>query len=133
MDAAKMNRKNISSVETFFDSLLRDKLTKNLFYVDLPTTIKKDWKEVVVVDCTNPVRDYDSHSIGTVLIYLYVKQNAYGIKDVKTMQALEGKLNELIDGSNDEHYHVERRGSYGKYDAVNDIYFNVIQINLVIT
>lgn len=131
----KQNRKTISSIETFFDSLLRgkDKLSENIFFEDLPTTLKKEWKEFVLVDCGNPQRDKDSHSVQTVLVSLYVMPNAYGKKDVKTLQRLESKLNELIEGNTDEHYHTELRGRYSNYNAVNDVFLNIVQINLIIT
>lgn len=131
----KLDRKNISSIETFFDSLFRgeDKLTKNLFFNELPTEIDKNWKDFVVVDCGNPLQDKDAYVGGTVLVLLYAKQNAYGIKDVKALQKLEKALNRLVQGNTDPHYHLSLRGRYSNYNAVNDIYFNVIQLNLVIT
>lgn len=130
-----LDRMTISSIETFFDSLLRgkDNLTENLFFDEMPTSLKKGWKEFVVVDCGNPLQDKDAYGRQTVLVYMYVTQNAYGKKDVKTMQALEQKLNRLINGNLDEHYHTSFRGRYSHYDAVNDMYFNIVQINLIIT
>ena len=131
----KLDRKNISSIETFFDTLLRgdDKLTKNLFFNELPVDIKKDWKTFAVVDCGNPMRDYDAYGASTILVLLYVKQNAYGIKDTKSLQEMEKALNRLVRENNDPYYHVTIRGRYSDYNAVNDIFFNVIQLNLVIT
>lgn len=126
------NRANVSSIQTFFDKLLRGKLTKNLFFDEVPVSFGKDWKDVVVVDCHNPMRDYDAIGMQTVLILLYVKQNPYGVKDVKAMQKLETKLNELIDNNDDPYYHISRKGSYSSYDSVNDIFFNIVQINLII-
>lgn len=122
----------ISSIETFFDSLLRGKLTKNLFFGELPTNIVKSWKDVVVVDCGNPIRNKDAFSQGTILVYLYVRQNSQGVKDVKTMQMLECKLNELIDNNSDPYYKTTIVGNYTNYNAVNDLYFTIIQINLVV-
>lgn len=129
----KRNRANVSSVETFFDSIFRGVLTDNLFFGELPTSLKKNWSELVVVDCGNAIRDHDGFARSTVIVYLYVKQNAYGIKDVATMQSLETKLNEIIENNDDAHYHISRRGTYQNYNAVNDIFFNSVQINLVIT
>lgn len=131
----KLDRKDISSIETFFDTLLRgeDKLTKNLYFNELPTELDKNWKEIVVVDCGNPIRDHNAFSVGTVLILLYAKQNTYGIKDVKRLQQMEKALNRLVQGNTDPNYHLSFRGRYSNYNAVNDIYFNVIQLNIVIT
>lgn len=135
IEIAELNRRNISSIETFFDSLLRgeDNLTENLFFEELPTSWKKEWKELVLVDCGNPLRDRDAFGAQTVLINLYTKANAYGMKDVKTLQRLESRLNELIEGNCDPHYHTSIRGRYSNYNAVNDVYLNIVQINLIIT
>lgn len=131
----KLDRKNISSIETFFDSLLRgeDKLTKNLFFNELPVELSKDWNDMAVVDCGNPLRDHDAYAVGTVLVLLYAKQSPYGFKDVKRLQQMEKALNRLVQENEDPNYHVSFRGRYSNYNAVNDIYFNVIQLNLVIT
>jgi len=131
----KLKRKNISSVETFFDELFRgsDKLTKNLFFNDLPIDISKDWQDFAVVDCGNPLRDKDAYVEGTVLVLLYAKQNAYGLKNVKGLQDLECRLMEIVNDCSDPHYHISFRGRYSNYNAVNDIFFNVIQLNIVIT
>lgn len=131
----KTDRKNISSIETFFDSLFRgeDKLTKNLFFNELPVDLSKDWKEFVVVDCGNPIRDHDAYAVGTVLVLLCAKQNVFGFKDVKTLQRLERSLNSIVRSNDDPDYHLSFRGRYSNYNAVNDYYFNVIQLNLVIT
>lgn len=130
-----LDRMTVSSIETFFDSLLRgpNNLTENLFFDEMPTSLKKDWKQFVVIDCGNPLQDKDAYGRQTVLVYMYVKPNAYGKKDVKTMQELEQKLNRLINGNTDAHYHTSFRGRYSHYDAVNDMFFNIAQINLIIT
>lgn len=131
----KLDRKNISSIETFFDSLLRgsDKLTKNLFFNELPVELKKEWTDFAVVDCGNPLLDRGAYASGTVLVLLYAKQNAYGVKDVPRLQEMEKALNRLVQGNTDANYHVTMRGRYSNYNAVNDIFFNCIQLNLVIT
>lgn len=131
----KIDRRNISSIETFFDGLLRgsEKLTNNLFFGELPPSIGKTWEEVVIVDCANPLSDMDAYGRMTALVYLYTKPNAYGLKDVKKMQELETKLNALIVNNADEHYHVSIRGRYSNYNAVNDIFVTIVQINLIIT
>lgn len=131
----KLDRKTISSIETFFDGLFRgeDRLSKNIFFNELPTDISKDWENFVVVDCGNPLRDNGAYAVGTVLVLLYARQNVFGFKDVKGLQDLERRLNRLVLDNGDENYHLSFRGRYSNYNAVNDIFFNVIQLNLVIT
>jgi hypothetical protein len=131
----RLDRMTVSSIETFFDTLLRgdDKLTKNLFFGELPTDIGKDWTKFAVVDCGNPIRDDDAYGSGTVRVILYTKQNAKGIKDVKTLQEMEKALNRIVRESSDPYYHISFRGRYSSYNAINDYFFVLIQLNLVIT
>lgn len=129
----RMNRMTISSIETFFDGLLRGELTDNLFFNDLPTSIKRDWTSLAIVDVGNPMRNNDAYTVGTVLINMYAKQNPYGTKDVRELQRMEQTLNRLILNNHDEHYHLSMRGNYSNYNAVNDIFFDVVQVNLIIT
>lgn len=133
MDIELLDRMSISAIETFFDKLLRGKLTDNLFFEDKLPAMSESWTDFVVVDCMNPIRNHDSHAIGTVLIRMYAKQSAKGTKNVKTMSRLEKTLNRLVNESEDEYYHISHRGMYADYDAVNDIFFNIIQIQLIIT
>lgn len=127
------DRMTISSMETFFDGLLRGKVTDALYFGDLPVNISKKWKEIVVVDCGNPMRNKGVFTSGTVLIYIYARQNAYGLKDVATMQKVEQLLSDVIEANDDPHYHTSIMGSYANFDAINDMYFNIIQVHLVIT
>lgn len=125
-------RVTVSAVEAFFDSLLRNRLTDNLFFGEIPAAIRKKWKSFVVVDCANAIRDYDAYGAATVLIYLFSKPNSPGTKDVSAINELESKLTELIDFNDSPHFTTTRRGSYAKYDTINDMFYNVIQIQLII-
>lgn len=127
-----MNLMSVSKVEEYFDSILRGRLTKNLFYEQMPTTLGKGWKSFVVVDCGTAIRDYSAYGAGTVRVFLYQAPNASGVKDVAELYRLESTLNEIISESSDEHYVLSRKGFYSGYDAINDMFFNVIQLNLVI-
>ena len=128
----RQNRMTISSIETFFDSLLRGSLTDNLFFGQLPSNIGKAWKDVVIVDCGNPMRNKDAYAQGTVLIHLYVRQNSKGVKDVKTMQKLEKSLNAIVASNTNPNYKVTITGNYSNYDAINDLFFTIVQINLIV-
>lgn len=129
----RMNRMSTSSMETFFDSILRGKLTDNLFFEEMPPVIHESWDDFVVVDCMNPFRDHDAYGVGTVLIYLYAKQSPYGTKNVKRLAELERRLNQIILENDDPHYNIQRRGMYSNYNAVNDIFYNVIQLTTIIS
>lgn len=127
-----MNLMSVSKIEEYLDSILRGKLTDNLFFDEMPTTIGKNWKSFAVVDCSTAVRDYGAYGAGMIRLFLYVIPNATGVKNVKEMYSLESALNSIVAEANDEHYVLSRKGTYANYDAVNDMFFNIIQLNLVI-
>lgn len=127
-----MNLMSVSKVEEYFDSVLRGRLTDNLFFEQMPTALGKGWKSFAVVDCGTAIRDYDAYGVGTVRIVLYQTPNASGVKDVKEFYRMESVLNSVISEPSDEHYVISRKGTYSGYDAINDMFFNVIQLNLVI-
>lgn len=123
---------SVSKVEEFFDSVLRGRLTDNLFFDQMPVALGKDWKSFAIVDCGTALRDYDAYGAGMVRIYLYTVPLASGVKDVKEMYRLEGIVNEVVAECSDGHYVLTRAGSYSGYDGVNDMFYNIIQLNLII-
>lgn len=126
------NRINISKVETFFDSLLRGKVTDNLFFTELPAAIEDSWKEMIVVDC-NGIVDWDAYGRGTVLLYVYVPPMASsGIKDVTVFSKIEAKINEAISASSDPVYKIIRNETYSDYDDDKKMFVNIISLTLVI-
>lgn len=126
------NRLNISKIETFFDRLLRGKVTDNLFFSEAPQAISESWKDFIVVDC-NGVTDWDAYGQGTVLIYVYVPpMGSSGRKDVATFSILESKINDCIAGSVDDVYKIKRRETYSDYDEDKNMFINIIEISLVV-
>lgn len=123
---------NISKIETFFNSLLDNKLSDNTFFTFLPPTIKSDWTELVLVDIPNAVRDLNAYGSGMVLIYLYAKPLSNGVKPVAKLSQMEKTLNDLVALSNDGHYIVSRANSYADYDEQRNMFCNIVEINLVV-
>lgn len=123
---------NISKIETFFNTLLDNKVSENTFFSDLPAAIKQEWNEIVVVDFPNTISDLDACGQGTVLIWLYAKPMANGAKNVATLSKMESKLNECISLNQDEHYHINRKGEYTDYDDQRNLHCNIVEINLIV-
>lgn len=123
---------NISKIETFFNSLLDNKLSDNTFFTFLPPTIKSDWTDLVLVDIPNAVRDLNAYGTGMVLVYLYAKPLSNGVKPVAKLSQMEKTLNELIESSNDSHYVISRGNVYADYDEQRNMFCNVIEVNLVV-
>lgn len=123
---------NISKIETFFNSLLDNKLSDNTFFTFLPPTIKQEWSDIVLVDIPNAIRDLNAYGSGMVLVYLFAKPMSNGVKPVAKLSQLEKTLNELIESSKDRHYKISRANTYADYDEQRNLFCNIIEVNLVI-
>lgn len=127
------NLMNISKIETFFNTLLDNKVSKNTFFTFLPPTISKDWSDIVMVDIPNAFRDLNAYGSGMVLVYMFAKPLSNGVKPVAALSSMEKKLNEVIASSRDEHYIISRANAYTDYDEQRNLFCNIVEINLVIT
>ncbi|MGN0929349.1 MAG: hypothetical protein ACI4N3_01780 [Alphaproteobacteria bacterium] len=85
---------------------------------------------MVLIDCVNGISDMDAYGFGVVLIWLYVRPNSDGSKNVALMSKLEQKLNDVIRNSNDPHYRLNRRDTYQDYDDSRQWHCNIVEINL---
>lgn len=129
MDA---NLMNISKVETFFDTLLRGKVSENVFFTNLPSAIKQEWSDMVLVDIPNAISNMNAYGSGIVLVYLYAIPKHAGAKDVPKLSRMEQTLNECIKNSNDGHYRISIIGNYSDYDGQRNLFCNIVEINLTI-
>lgn len=127
------NLMNISKVETFFNTLLDNKVSDNTFFTDLPAAINEDWTDMVVVDLPSELTDLDGVGRGEVLVFLYAKPKSNGTKNVPVLSAMESALNDCIASNTSEHYHISRSGSYTDYDDQRDLHCNIIKLNLQIS
>lgn len=123
---------NISKIETFFNSLLDNKLSDNTFFTFLPPAIKQEWADMVLVDIPNAIKDLNAYGSGMILVYLFAKPMSNGVKPVAKLSQLEKSLNELIDSSEDKHYIVSRGNTYTDYDEQRNLFCNIVEVNLVI-
>lgn len=123
---------NISKIETFFNSLLDNKLSDNTFFTFLPPVIKQEWADMVLVDIPNAIKDLNAYGSGMILVYLFAKPMSNGVKPVAKLSQLEKSLNELIDSSKNKHYIISRGNTYADYDEQRNLFCNIIEVNLVI-
>lgn len=123
---------NISAIETFFNSLLDDKVSNNTFFTTLPTTLDESWEDIVVVDCSNSIQDLNAYGTGIVLVWLYAKPMINGRKNVKVMSRLEKALNEALKNNTSKDYKVSRRGSFADFDSDAKMHCNIIEVQLLI-
>lgn len=127
-----INRRNISRIESFFDSIFRETLSENLFFGGLPNAIEKEWESVVTIDISNIV-EKDGYGKGKAMIFLYAQCDTPGEKNVPVLSQLEDTLNDIVLSSSDPDYHISIGRRFGDYDAINDMFYNVVELNLIIT
>lgn len=132
MDA---NNLNISKIETYLNSILDNKVSKNTYFGYLPdaSIIKaSDWQDMVMIEMPNGIRDMDAYGQGTVLVWLYARPLGSGRKNVAKMSELEANLNDVITNVTSNEYHIVRRLTFTDYDTNINWHCNVIELIITI-
>ena len=125
------NKINISKIETFLNEKIDNVVSKNTFVgskVPDKTAIPADWKDIVLIDIPNGVRDFEAYGQGTVLVSLFARPMESGRKNVAVLSKMEERLNEVIKSNTDKTYTLSRRLTYTGYDSDIDCHFNTIEV-----
>ena len=125
------NKINISKIETFLNEKIDNVVSKNTFVgskVPDKTAIPADWKDIVLIDIPNGVRDFEAYGQGTVLVSLFARPMESGRKNVAVLSKMEESLNEVIKYNTDKTYTLSRRLTYTGYDSDIDWHFNTIEV-----
>ena len=125
------NKINISKIETFLNEKIDNVVSKNTFVgskVPDKTAIPADWKDIVLIDIPNGVRDFEAYGQGTVLVSLFARPMESGRKNVAVLSKMEERLNEVIKSNTDKTYTLSRRLTYTGYDSDIDWHFNTIEV-----
>lgn len=125
------NKINISKIETFLNEKIDNVVSKNTFVgskVPDKTAIPTDWKDIVLIDIPNGVRDFEAYGQGTVLVSLFARPMESGRKNVAVLSQMEESLNEVIKSNTDKTYTLSRRLTYTGYDSDIDWHFNTIEV-----
>ena len=125
------NKINISKIETFLNEKIDNVVSKNTFVgskVPDKTAIPADWKDIVLIDIPNGVRDFDAYGQGTALVSLFARPMESGRKNVAVLSKMEESLNEVIKSNTDKTYTLSRRLTYTGYDSDIDWHFNTIEV-----
>lgn len=132
-----MNHKytRISQLENFFSKFLTAaKVSQNIFVgEDLPATISKDWETMVLAD-VNPQYDWNSHTQGSVSIFLYATPTGAKLtKNVRALNSMEETLDTALEASSDEHYSLNGVNwrDHG-YDSIRNLHFQIINVEVVV-
>ena len=125
------NKINISKIETFLNEKIDNVVSKNTFVgskVPDKTAIPADWKDIVLIDIPNGVRDFEAYGQGTVLVSLFARPMESGRKNVAVLSKMEESLNEVIKSNTNKTYTLSRRLTYTGYDSDIDWHFNTIEV-----
>lgn len=125
------NKINISKIETFLNEKIDNVVSKNTFVgskVPDKTAIPADWKDIVLIDIPNGIRDFEAYGQGTVLVSLFARPMESGRKNVAVLSKMEESLNEVIKSNTDKTYTLSRRLTYTGYDSDIDWHFNTIEV-----
>lgn len=125
------NKINISKIETFLNEKIDNVVSKNTFVgskVPDKTAIPADWKDIVLIDIPNGVRDFEAYGQGTVLVSLFARPMESGRKNVAVLSKMEESLNQVIKSNTDKTYTLSRRLTYTGYNSDIDWHFNTIEV-----
>lgn len=124
---------NISSIETYLDSIIKGKVSKNVFAGTLPNTLEDTVKDLVLIDCGNTISDLDAYGKGTLNIFLYAKPTANGRKNVAQLSKMEKSFANVIDTAADERYTLTQLYKASDYDTALNWHYIVVALNIVIS
>lgn len=125
---------NISSVETYLNSVLDNKVSNNTHFGHMieKASIPDDCQDMVLIEIPDGIDDLHAYGRGTILVWLYARPLLSGKKNVAVMASLEKKLNAAIDSSNNGVYQLSRRITYTSYDTDIDWHCNAVELNILI-
>ena len=127
------NNLNISTIETYLNSILDGAVSENTFFTTYPNISvvqSSDWKDMVLVDIPSGIRDMEAMGQGIIFVGLYARPQESGRKNVAKMSELEKKLNEVIANANDKRYLLVRNDVHSTYDEDIDWHCNVVELIL---
>ena len=122
---------NISQIESYIYSILKDKVSKQVFASTPPDTISGKWEDMCIIDC-GTINDYNALGRGSILIWLYVKPKSNGTKNVLKMSQMEEALNEVLKNSNNNIYRINKLNTFCDYDAERKWHCNIVELNIKI-
>lgn len=124
---------NISSIETFLNSVLYKKASENIFFGGLPRTINSTWTDLIVVDCSTTLTDMNAYGKGVVTLLLYPSKNkSDGTKNIPVLSRLEKAVNKAIEEAASDNFAISRMGVMSDYDVASSIHHNVVFLNITI-
>lgn len=126
------NNFNISAIETFFDKILKKKVSEHIFAGTLPNTLSEGLTDCVLIDCGSTISDKGPYAKGVVNIFLYAQPTSNGRKNVALLSKMEKALNTVLEETVDETYMITPLYRDSDYDSTYNMHFNIVAVNLII-
>lgn len=123
---------NISSIETYLDSIIKGKVSKSVFAGTLPNTLGDTVKDLVLIDCGNAINDLSSHGKGTLNIFLYAHPSENGRKNVAQLSKMEKAFAVVLDEASDERYSLTQLYKTSDYDTALNWHYIVVGLNIIV-
>lgn len=128
---------DISNIETYLDSILKKKVSKNVYAGTLPSTLSEGVTDMVLIDVVNMRSTAELHvpNMGeaTVNIFLYAAPTSKGRKNVALLSKMEKAFNDIMASPDNEHYTLTELYSQSGYDATYKLHYNIKAIHLTIS
>ena len=117
----------LSRVEDFVTRLIGSaEVSGQIFVQTLPVTLKKGWRDMVLVDVGRGKQN-GAYMSYTVNVYLYGRPTGdLQKKDAELIDGMEDKFREAVRQSSDEHYEITEGWCDSGYDTARNFHFNVV-------
>ena len=117
----------LSRVEDFVTRLIGSVgVSGQIFVQTLPVTLKKGWRDMVLVDVGRG-RQNGAYMSYTVNVFLYGRPTGdLQKKDAELIDGMEEKFREAVRQSSDEHYEITEERCDSGYDTSRNFHFNVV-------
>ena len=123
---------NISSIETYLDSIIKGNVSKNVCAKTLPSTLGDTAKDFVLIDCGNAINDLSSHGQGTLNIFLYAHPSSNGRKNIPQLSKMEKAFAVVLDEASDERYSLTQLYKTSGYDTTLNWHYIVVGLNIIV-
>lgn len=123
---------NISSIETYLDSIIKGKVSTRSFAVAPSVFGSVPANTFLLIDCGNAINDLSSHGKGTLNIYLYAHPSANGRKNVAQLSKMEKAFAVVLDEASDERYSLTQLYKTSDYDTALNWHYIVVGLNIIV-
>lgn len=127
---------DISEIETYLDSILKKKVSKNVYAGTLPSTLTEGVTDMVLIDVVNVrnTAELRTPNMGeaTVNIFLFATPTSKGRKNVALLSKMEKAFNGVMESPDSEHYILTELYNEQGFDSTYKLHYIIKAIHLTI-